>query len=398
MRPGPARVTSPAFSPLRDQRSRGSAPGRRPPPARRWRATSRRTTARGRGRAPRLVDAQHHGTALEALAPEHVAVEHLALVPERLPVAVLVVEVGALHLDRVPVPGREQGDVLGLPARVEQCVHRVVGCVERIGRAARHEPNSRAVAATGVHAGGGERTERLVDLARVPEVVVQHQRDELHRRPAEAGEDALVLVGVDVEPALLLVAQRLEHRTPPAVREVLRLVDDHRVVLVLVVEVLGEVAHQLREVDLPEVTVAAVAFRCAPLQPELVEGADEGRAVLAAPGRHLSLEVLREPDRVAEQRDPLRLPVTAPTGELLRLLQGEHGLPAAGATAHLDTVEQPGHLQEGRLLLGEPVGLGGALLGVRVHVVLRGQPAGEDVDDELRPRRASAPACPARPA
>ena len=135
-----------------------------------------------------------------------------------------------------------------------------------------------------------------MDLAGVPEVVVQHQRDELHRRSAEAGEDPLVLVGVDVEPALLLVAQRLEHRSPPAVREVLCLVDDHRVVLVLVVEVLGEVAHQLRQVDLPEVTVAAVTRGGTPLQAELVESADEGRPVLAAPGRDLTLEVLREPE------------------------------------------------------------------------------------------------------
>ena len=93
--------------------------------------------------------------------------------------------------------------------------------------------------------------------------------------------------------------------------------------------------------------------------------------------------MLRKPERVAEQRDPLRLAIAAPVGELLRLLQGQHRLPAAGATAHLDPVEQPGHVQDGRLFLGQSVGLCGALLGLGVHVVLRGHPAGEDVDDDL---------------
>ena len=113
---------------------------------------------------------------------------------------------------------------------------------------------------------------------------------------------------------------------------------------------------------------------CAPLLAELVEGADERRPVAPATSRP-ALEVLREPDRVAEQRHPLRLAALTAAGQLLGLLEREHGLAAARAAAHLDAVEQPGDLEDRGLLHGEPVGLGRALVRLGVDVVRRGRTA-----------------------
>ncbi len=104
--------------------------------------------------------------------------------------------------------------------------------------------------------------------------------------------------------------------------------------------------------------------RGAPLHAELVERADEGRPVLAVPGGDLPLEEGRQADGVADDGHPLGRPVAAAAGQLLGLLQREDGLAAAGAAADLDAVEQPGHPQQRGLLLGQPVGLGGPLLGL----------------------------------
>ena len=102
------------------------------------------------------------------------------------------------------------------------------------------------------------------------------------------------------------------------------------------------------------------------------------------PPGDLSLEVLREPDGVADQRHPLGGPLPAPaSAQLLGLLQREHGLAAAGATAHLDPPQQSGHLEQQRLLLGESVRGRGSLGRLGVHVVRRVAAPGEDLDDEV---------------
>ena len=87
----------------------------------------------------------------------------------------------------------------------------------------------RPLAAARGHPGRGQRTEGRVDLPGVPQVMVEDQRDERHRRLAEPGKDPLVLVWVDVQAAGLLVLHRSEQRGPPVVGEVLRLSDDQRV-------------------------------------------------------------------------------------------------------------------------------------------------------------------------
>ena len=115
-----------------------------------------------------------------------------------------------------------------------------------------------------------------------------------------------------------------------------------------------------------------------------MEGADERRPVITRPAGDLALEVLREADRVAQQRHPLGLAFARlPTCQLLGLLKCEHGLPAPRSPTDLDAVQQPGHLQQGGLLLGQPVRLRGTILGVGVHVVRRDQPARQDFHDEV---------------
>ena len=94
-----------------------------------------------------LVEAQHDGPSLEALAAEDVPVEDV-VIPVRAPVALLVVEGRALHLDRVAVASGEEGDVAWLPALVQQPVHLVVGCADRVVQGGLHEADGRSVATT----------------------------------------------------------------------------------------------------------------------------------------------------------------------------------------------------------------------------------------------------------
>src|SRR3546814_5729548 len=67
-----------------------------------------------------LVDAEHHHATLEPLAAQDMAVEDVVGVPPGLPVAVLGVVGGPLDLDRVPLAGGQQRDVLGAPVLLEQ--------------------------------------------------------------------------------------------------------------------------------------------------------------------------------------------------------------------------------------------------------------------------------------
>ena len=157
--------------------------------------------SRERSRTFGLVDAQHDGAPFETLAAEHVAVEDVVVVPAGLPVLLLRVERRALELHRVAVAGGEQRDVLGPQPSSSSASTSSSAASMASSAEDGDEAHVRTVTSARVHPGRRERTERLVDLLGVPQVVVEHERDERHRRLAEAREDPLVLVGVDVEPA-----------------------------------------------------------------------------------------------------------------------------------------------------------------------------------------------------
>jgi hypothetical protein len=78
--------------------------------------------------------------------------------------------------------------------------------------------------------------------------------------------------------------------------------------------------------------------------------------VPAVDGVHVALEPAGQTHRVTEQGDPLRGLAVAAVGELLGLGEGQDRLAAAGAAAHVDPVNQPGHAQDRRLLDRQPVG------------------------------------------
>ena len=199
---------------------------------------------------------------------------------------------------------------------------------------------------------------------------------------AEPGEHALVLVGVDVQTARLLVAQRVHQRPPPPVREVLRLVHDDGVEPLPVGQCGGQVRHTVGQATLPEVAVLPGAALGTPGPPQLLEGADERRSPLAAQAFQLATEVLRQADRVAQQSHPLRRPVVAAARQVLGLGERQDGLAAARSPAHLDPVEQPRHPQQRGLLDREPVCARGTFVGLGRHV-LHGEPsAAQDLDDQ----------------
>ena len=212
------------------------------------------------------------------------AVEDVLALPERSPVADRAVPLELLGLHGVAVPGGEQRDLGGVPAVVEQRLDLVVGDPDRVLAARGHEPHGQTVAAAGLHAGRRERSERLVDLLGVAQVVVEHQRDELHRRSPEALEEALPLVGEDKDAALLLVLERTQHRRPPGVGEVLRLVDHERVEAPAGRQLGGLLGHQRRQPVLPELAVVAGAHLDPPRAAELLVGAHERGPVLPLPG------------------------------------------------------------------------------------------------------------------
>ncbi|MFC5041017.1 hypothetical protein [Ornithinimicrobium kibberense] len=272
----------------------------------------------------------------------------------------------------------------GRPALVEQPLHLVVGDPERLVRRRLDEGHLRAVAAHRPHPHGCQRAEALGDLAGVAQVVVEHERHQRDRRAAEPREEPLVLVGVDVEPALLRVAQRREQGGPPVLGEVLGLVDDDRVELLTLRQPGGQLGHPRRQLLLPEVAVVPAGVDVgAPGPPELLETPDEGRRVPAPGTLEGALEPLAEPDRVAQQRHPLRALLPETPRQLLRLGHGQHGLAAARPAAHLDPVQQPGDAQDHRLLLGEPVGPRLAVVGLGDDVGAHEIAPGEDLGDEL---------------
>jgi hypothetical protein len=332
-----------------------------------------------------LVDAQHHGPALQPLATEDVSVEHVRVVPEGGPVG-LGVGVGVL-LPRVPAADSEQRDVLGAPALLEQLEHLLLGRLERPLLGALHPRHVGSVPTEQPHPVRCQRVDGTADLGGVAQVVVQDQRYERNRWRAEPAEHPLVGVGVEVEPAALLVLERPEDGLPPQVGEVLRLVHDEGVVAVAGVEGTRQVGHLLRQRLLVVARGPGGAGRgLHPLEPvvlrlgapelaQLLEGPDERRSLLARPRPGHPAEERGQATGVADEGDPLgAAPVRPPSsGELAHLLEGEDGLARARPTTDLDTVQQP----------GEPLRLGVALVRLGRHRELRAVAAPQDLADQL---------------
>ena len=186
-----------------------------------------------------------------------------------------------------------------------------------------------------------ERLEGVGDLAGVAHVVVEDQRHQRNRRGAVPVEDALTLIGEDVQAAGLVVFERGEQRIPPGVGEVLCLVDDDRVESVAGLELRCEVGHLERKVVFPELHGLVGAqrfvgpFGCAPQHAESVELADVGGPLASGPGGADAFEVGGQAVGVADERDALAL-----LRESAGLLHGEEGLAAAGAAADLDAVRR----------------------------------------------------------
>ena len=120
---------------------------------------------------------------------------------------------------------------------------------------------------------------------------------------------------------MLLVAQSGNQRRPPAVGEVLRLVDDEGVKAFRVHQVRRHLTHLQREPNLPIVAVVVEPSWCAPGHAEVVEGADVRRSLVGRQQLDAALEIGGETARIAQQADPLAL-----LREPARLLDREPGL------------------------------------------------------------------------
>ncbi len=179
-------------------------------------------------------------------------------------------------------PARQQSDVLRPPPGIQERLDLVVRHVDRLRLRRRDEAHLDPLSPARPHPHRGQRGEGVSDLPGVPQVVVQHERDERHGRLAEAGEDPLVLVRVDIEPARGLVPQRCHQRPPPQVGEVLRLVDDDGVEAILLRQLACQFGHLRREAPLPEVAVVAIGeLGHSQLSGQLLERPDERRVMSA---------------------------------------------------------------------------------------------------------------------
>ena len=155
-----------------------------------------------------------------------------------------------------------------------------------------------------------------------------------------------------------LVAQRRQHRPPPGSAKSWASSTMTASYFACRPELRREVAHDLRAARPPRSRCPAGRRRARPTARRTRRRCRRTPAgALRGQRRHLALEVLREPDRVAEQRHPLRLAGRRrPRVSSLACCSASTVLPLPGAAADLDPVEQPGDLQERGLLLGEPVG------------------------------------------
>ena len=118
---------------------------------------------------------------------------------------------------------------------------------------------------------------------------------------------------------------------------------------------------------------------------QVVEEADEGRALRGPPRLRDAHEVAREAARVAEQRDAVAL-----LGAATRLLEREPRLAGAGAADDLEPPERAQGVEEARLVAGELVEVVLVLGGAREGVDLRRERAGEVRDQGLERARVQA--------
>ena len=106
----------------------------------------------------------------------------------------------------MPGARRQQGDILWLPALIQQALDPGVRDLDSVGNARRYELDLRPVRTAQQHRGGCQWYEAPRDLSGVAQVVVEHQRHEGKRWVAEASEDTLPFVAVRKEASCFFVA------------------------------------------------------------------------------------------------------------------------------------------------------------------------------------------------
>ena len=161
-----------------------------------------------------LVDDEHDGAPLEAFETEDVALEHLIGVPKAVPVGGVAGCLAFLLLGMAGTGG-QQRDVLGPPSLLEEQFDLVVAAVHGVVTSAGDELHGGTLAAEEAHRVVDQWLERVGDLAGVPEVVVEDQRDERHRWRSVPVEDALAFVGERVNAAGLVILECGQKRVPP---------------------------------------------------------------------------------------------------------------------------------------------------------------------------------------
>ena len=216
--------------------------------------------------------------------------------------------------------------------------------------------------------------------------MVEDERDEVDRRATGALEDALTAVAGDEEAAIFAIAERRDDRTPPAVGEVLRLVDDDRIEPLPVEELLGKLCHAGGKFLLPPADgflgadALVRAGRRAPFDAEGVEFADVGRLFASTPLEGDAFEEAGKAVRIADERDAQPL-----AGEPSGLFHCEVGLSTPGTAADFDAREDVRGAQEDRLFAGEGVGDVVVLGGAGENVALGEAAPGEGAADAFGP-------------
>ena len=178
-------------------------------------------------------------------------------------------------------------------------------------------------------------------------------------------------------------SERGEQWVPPAVGEVLGLVDDDGVEALSGRQVGGELEHLLGQVVLEELgggfgAVGLVgAFGCAPTHSEGVELADIAGLLALRPVRGDAFQIGGQAMRVAQQRHALTF-----FAQSAGLFDGHEGLAAARSPADLDPLKQTDGVEDDGLAFGEDVGGVLVLQGAGDDVALR-QPATAQRDLQL---------------
>jgi hypothetical protein len=167
------------------------------------------------------------------------------------------------------------------------------------------EPHRHPALPADAHLRRREAGEGAGDLLGVAKVLGERDRYQIDGRPALPGEHPLPLIGEDVQTAVLPVLERRQHSRPPALREVLRLVDDDGVEPLGLGALTRQGDHLGREELLPVGAVVIRSRRDAPVDVEVVEGADVGRPLPTAQRGDPAAEELGKPAGVAHQRHAL---------------------------------------------------------------------------------------------